>query len=242
MKLPNRAPPASPTRDSLVALVEQWLRAQPIASGLTVEDPARVNLPASLVVTITKEQPWRQQALEDARCFLASSTFYGWGMEVLLESDLRPTHHDLWSVCVSPLRFRTAWPRSGNMGGSEVDFNDGEFERVAVEDGCWRVVEVWNRNTREQYRTVVEMVLARRAKEAAAASERTLAKAFVRRMKRILASLVSTIAGRGSAVTRWSPLLLQANVDTLTMLESVLSNNRMHLTRSAPLQNRGPRR
>jgi hypothetical protein len=49
---------------------------------------------------------------------------------------------DLWSESISPLRVKLLW--SETMSAGFTDYAYETFHRVALEDGCWKMIHLWD--------------------------------------------------------------------------------------------------
>lgn len=136
-------------RAELIELVQQWICARVEGAEQTV--------PESLEATVTRRKPWRAATLDDARYFLALPRLYGIGMQILIRTELFSAPFADWPASVAPLDFRVEWKR--DMPGTAFDSFDGSFARVGLEDGCWRLVTIWEEPEREQNRESITHAL-----------------------------------------------------------------------------------
>lgn len=116
------------------------MRARPLVRANS--DRPKRDIPVHLAAALTRHEPYRTQALTDARLFLATPLLAGIGLEFELVSPLEPFPYAHWSETISPLQIRLTWMRT--MAGDQIDWAYEGIERVAFEDGEWRIVCFWN--------------------------------------------------------------------------------------------------
>lgn len=143
-------------RKALTDLAWTWFRARKLGGGLLAAlEP--VTVPESLAATVTREQPFRRQALDDARYWLAVPQPLGLGMEVYLEEgDLAIRPAPPWSASVAPLRFVASWADRMDAWSQQVESARLSIAQVASEDGEWRVVALWTPEERRQHMKFLE--------------------------------------------------------------------------------------
>src|SRR4051812_15589145 len=103
----------------LVDLARTWIEARPF--GLPcAEDVAAI--PARLQALLTTVEPYRSQALADARRFLALPKPIGLGLTVTLAALTEATPCAGWARSIRPLQLHVAWAE--RMDGGFTDSAD----------------------------------------------------------------------------------------------------------------------
>lgn len=141
-------------REIMAALVLRWVQRQregvfSFARAHELAEP--VPIPPELLSTITKHEPYRTQALADAGLWLAMVKPFGLGLEVRV--DARPTvrAEPPWQQVVTPLPFRTTVADRMDPWSQQVSETPDEWDRVAYEDGEWKVVAIWSDARRQEH-------------------------------------------------------------------------------------------
>jgi hypothetical protein len=124
---------------------------------LASDDPLTA-VPPELLRTITRHEPYRQQALSDAQLYLSFPTETGLGLEIDLVEPLTLAPFDPWSRSLSPLQFHLSWMRT--MTGDVIDRRTEQFHRVVWEDGAWKIAAFWSDEERAVNLAAIEQIKA----------------------------------------------------------------------------------
>jgi hypothetical protein len=95
-----------------------------------------------LLATITAVEPYRSQAIDDARWYLAMPKLAGIGLTYQIVDPVSIVRFEGWEASISPLQTLLRWSITMDSG-----FNDGAYEylhRVAVEDDQWKIISIWD--------------------------------------------------------------------------------------------------
>jgi len=129
---------------ALSELVTCWYRHLRMGGpfGSTYEP---VDVPPELVDTITAVEPYRARALSDARIYLGIPSLVGAGFSIRVDH-VECAPHEGWSRSISPLSFRACCRT--HIEGRVPQSYSGAWDRVALEDGRWKLVSLWDESTR----------------------------------------------------------------------------------------------
>ena len=130
----------------LADLVMAWYKHRPLGSPLQATFEPRP-VPAELLETITTVEPYRAEAMEDAAVYLGIPYLVGFGMEIFPEV-FQIGRFESWAQSISPFNFRVEWTL--HMDGREPSYDRQSWERVALEDGRWKIVRFWSRSERRR--------------------------------------------------------------------------------------------
>src|SRR5262245_48319125 len=134
-----------PSQDQLLALSALWLDARPMVFAGSYEPR---DVPDALLATITATEPYRSQAIDDARYYLAMPKLAGIGLTYQIVEPISIVRFEGWESSVSPLQILLLWSQAMESG-----FNDAAYEylqRVAVEDDQWKIVSIWDDASRKE--------------------------------------------------------------------------------------------
>ncbi len=129
----------SPHTPALQRLADRWIRARPIVGPLLFVPR---DVPAELLDVITQCQPHREQALADARIWLGMPTMTGIGLQVDVVEPIHIAPFDDWGESISPFPMKLRWSRT--MDAGFTDESTAVIERIAYEDGQWRIISFFN--------------------------------------------------------------------------------------------------
>ena len=140
--------------DDLRALAEAWLDFPGRDLDHRRRPPPPAALPAALAATVTAAAPYRARVLADAALWSRlGRPRTSAGAERILLPAPAPAPFERWSISLSPLVLRVEWPRT--IPGLEVDYYRFGIHRVVVEDGAWRVLELFDARARQQVLKVI---------------------------------------------------------------------------------------
>lgn len=108
------------------------------------------DVPTRLQATITSTEPYRSQALADARLFLILPKPIGFGLTPVLRGAPTIVPFDCWREKISLLRLKLRW--SERMDDDFSDSADETLHRVGREDGRWIIVQLWDEALRQRSR------------------------------------------------------------------------------------------
>lgn len=149
---------------AIQALVEAWLGFPGRPLDFSRPPPPATPLPEALLATLTREEPYRSQVLEDAALWSRLGVPQtGIGTEHILRPLPRPRPFGAWEHTLQPVALRVEWART--MVGLEVDYYCFAIERLVHEDGAWRVAELYSAQDRETVRKVIDFLGRRPAAE-----------------------------------------------------------------------------
>jgi len=129
----------------LVDLARTWVEARPF--GRPRADDVAV-IPAPVQALLTTVEPYRSQALADARRFLALPKPIGFGLTATLAALPETAPCAGWARSIRLLQLHLAWAE--RMDGGYTDSADETIAQVAWEDGRWVVVQLWDAALRRQ--------------------------------------------------------------------------------------------
>ena len=95
-------------------------------------------IPENLLPTITANEPYRTQAMQQAGQWLNTPWSILFGPEILLPKQLAIAPFAKWEHAISPVEFKVWWTQ--DMAGRVNEYASGTIERVAVEGKEWRIV------------------------------------------------------------------------------------------------------
>lgn len=148
-----------PSLDELTTMLNGWLWRRPLGLPQAMDQEA-VEVPSDLLATVTSKEPYRSRVLEDASIWLAIPICAGIGLEAILEPTPEVLPFEDWEKSIAPLRFEANWSR--DMTGRETEGFAMEIRRVCVEEGAWKIVELWDIAERgraiEELRALREML------------------------------------------------------------------------------------
>ena len=134
--------------DQVRQLLTLWIDSQDYAYQ------AVDGVPAHLLDKITIVEPWRRQAIEDARLLLSLPRQLGIGLEYHVEDELVPVAFGDWQETLQGVRLRISWSETMDSGASGMPNTDQNvvhtFERLVREDGEWRFAEIWDDKNRQE--------------------------------------------------------------------------------------------
>lgn len=135
---------------ALLALLQPWFCTRPVGAFWDFTPQPIREVPARLVATITHNEPYRSQALQDAVLWLQLPLLVGIGLEAIPVEPfvIRAVEH--WKEVVSPLAVRLEWSRT--MAGDEIDWTSDGIHCVAREAGQWRMVSLFSDAGRDEVR------------------------------------------------------------------------------------------
>jgi hypothetical protein len=136
---------------ALAALVLRWIQARPLGASTLTPVAQPVEVPADLLPTVTRHEPWRSRVLADAAFWLAAPRHFGLGLEVLLEGLPAVRAEPPWQRLVAPLRFRTSVVDRMDPWTQQVQERRDTFARVGCEDGAWKLVALWEDDARTSW-------------------------------------------------------------------------------------------
>lgn len=146
----------SPTdHEAIQALVEAWL-AFP-GKRLLFSEPLPPSTPLlpELMATITRRPRYREQVIADASLWSRlGQPPTGIGREHFLQRLPAPAPFDGWEVALHPVALRVEWART--MPGLEVDYFSFAIDRLVLEDGEWRVAQLYGDRDRDQVCRVID--------------------------------------------------------------------------------------
>jgi hypothetical protein len=104
-------------------------------------------VPDQLASSFTLSEPHRLRALADFELLQSFPLRAdGLGRTCKLLPLPSPEPHQQWEQTISPVSFRVAWAK--DMSGVEWEHVDATIDRVAWEDGAWRVVSLLSNEQR----------------------------------------------------------------------------------------------
>ena len=132
-------------------LILQWYLEAPVARLHELPDPEDFPaVPDQLAVTITSKPGYRDAALSDARLWCACPRFIGGpGMDVELAQPVALEPFEQWSQAVSPVQYTLSWWDSMDPQALNRHRLPMTWQRVALEEGHWRIVELLDDTTRQ---------------------------------------------------------------------------------------------
>jgi hypothetical protein len=142
-----------PNYQQLLALAKLWLDARPL--GLAGSHGPRT-VPDALLATITAVEPYRSQAIDEARTYLATPKLAGIALTYQLAEPISIVRFERWETSISPLKILLRWSLT-----MDSDFNDAAYEylhRVAVEDAQWKIVSIWDDTLRKEHLLYIEQL------------------------------------------------------------------------------------
>jgi hypothetical protein len=117
---------------------------QPLPAG--AREPREI--PDTLLATITNVEPYRSQAIVDARAYLALPKMVGIGLIYEIVDPVSIAPFDRWDTSISPLTIKLRW--SQTMYSGFTDYSQEQLHRVAVEDDQWKIISVWDDALRKE--------------------------------------------------------------------------------------------
>ena len=133
------------SHEHLLALIELWMEARPI--GLAGNHEPRA-VSEALLATITTREPYRSQAIADAREYLAMPKLVGIGLIYEIVDPVAIVPFDMWDSSISRLTIKLLWSRTMDSGFTDYAYD--QLDRVAVEDNRWKNVSVWDEASRKE--------------------------------------------------------------------------------------------
>jgi len=127
-------------------LIETWMRSKPLFTPNPFEIVER-DVPPHLAASITRYEPYRVQALADARIFLGIPLMAGIGLEFEIPEPIEMVPFAQWAQTISPLRIRLTWMRT--MAGDIIDTSESTIARVGREAGEWRIISFFDEADRQ---------------------------------------------------------------------------------------------
>jgi hypothetical protein len=142
-----------PAATPLDRLAAAWVRAH--AHARTHTDAAGEEDVSELELLLTTRAPFRGRALEEVRIFARTEVPAGHAMEIRTKLSGAATPFEGWTRAVHPFVFELRWASSAeNQQRSSVHLT---IDRVAFEDGEWRVVSVYDEPSLSRARREAEL-------------------------------------------------------------------------------------
>jgi hypothetical protein len=133
------------TNEQLLALITLWMNARPIGFAGSREPR---EIPDALLATITNIEPYRSQAIVDARAYLALPKMVGIGLIYEIVEPVSIVPFDRWDTSISPLKIKLLWSRT--MDSGFTDYSHEHLHRVALEGDRWKIISVWDDALRKE--------------------------------------------------------------------------------------------
>lgn len=105
-----------------------------------------VEIPDELLELVTRFEPYRRQALDDASTYLSLFCPLGLAPVVHVASHVvRPFEH--WSHAIRGLEFRVESSDAMTIGSATTSWSE-RWDLVVLEEGRWKVASLWDPPTR----------------------------------------------------------------------------------------------
>ncbi|HFE47153.1 MAG TPA: hypothetical protein ENJ18_16980 [Nannocystis exedens] len=145
---------------AIKSLIEAWLAFPERQFRFDTPPPPPTPVTSALVTSITRRATYRQQVLTDAQLWSRlGRPLTGIGTEHILCPLPSPEPFDGWNISLHSVTLRVEWART--MRGLEVDYYAFAIERIVLEDGTWKVAELYSDHDRRQVCRVLDYLDAR---------------------------------------------------------------------------------
>ncbi len=133
--------------EKLQKLIYDWaFRVGRENSAVTLlEDPP---LPVWLLESITIYEPFRAQAIADAKLYWSIPLPFGFGMELFFPKSFEIASFQNWHESIH--EFSAEMEYCERMDGMNCSRYAVTLERLGRESGAWRLIEIFNEKEREQ--------------------------------------------------------------------------------------------
>lgn len=111
-------------------------------------------LPDWVLEKITNRSSYRAQAIEDAKIYWSFPLPVGFGMKLRLPKNIEIVPFESWSETI--YKFEAKMEYCERMDGLHFDLYPVNIERIAIENGEWRFVEIYSETEREQIKRFSE--------------------------------------------------------------------------------------
>ncbi|MEZ4868412.1 MAG: hypothetical protein R3C14_44195 [Caldilineaceae bacterium] len=138
----------------LTALAWTWVTSNQGALHNAQLDQAVV--PDAIVARVTVHEPYRTQALADAKLWMGIPMLFGIGLEVTVLEPLVVEHFDRWLKSIYGVRINVNW--AYDMSGQQTEGFKTRLARVGFEDGGWRIIQVMEDAERTAMRAQMQLV------------------------------------------------------------------------------------
>jgi len=115
---------------------------------------------ASLMPLLTTREPYRAAAEQDARLLARLYVPMGLGMQVRATAHER-SPSETWQATIHPFSIELRWQDTMDVRSSESTATQS-IDRIALEDGGWRVVTIFDDKQRSEAVRFAELLAAQR--------------------------------------------------------------------------------
>lgn len=138
--------------ENLKTLIADWaFRCGREASATEfLENP---NLPETCLAQLTNVEPFRSQAIEDAKIYYSMPHGFGFGMELFFPEQVEIVSFQSWRETI--YAFTAQMEYCVRTDGADCVRYDVKLERVGRENGAWRIIEIFNAAERVRMQKII---------------------------------------------------------------------------------------
>jgi hypothetical protein len=131
----------------LKRLVSDWAfrRDREVFATAFLENP---RVPAVIEARITKVEPFRARAIEDARLHYALPMPFGFGMEIFFPANVKLVPFQNWRKTIHDLTVQVEYCE--RMDGTDCYRYNVKIRRIGLEDEDWKIIEVFDAAERKE--------------------------------------------------------------------------------------------
>lgn len=133
--------------ENLKILMSDWAfrRGRETSATEFLENP---KIPETCLAQITEVEPFRAQAIEDAKIYYSMPHGFGFGMELFFPERVEIVSFQNWRETIHALNAQMEYCE--RMEGTTSVRYDVKLERIGRENGAWRIIEVFDATERER--------------------------------------------------------------------------------------------
>lgn len=139
--------------ENLKILMSDWAfrRGREASATAFLENP---EIPEDCLAQITAVEPFRSQAIEDAKIYYSMPHALGFGMELFFPETVGIVSFESWSETIH--RFTAQMEYHERMDGTGYVGYEVKLERVGLEGGAWRIIEIFGAEERARMRKILQ--------------------------------------------------------------------------------------
>ena len=138
--------------ENLKTLLSDWAFRRGREASVTdfLENP---KLPETCLAQITGVEPFRAQAIADAKIYYSMPHGLGFGMELVFPDAVEIVSFQSWRETIH--QFTAQMEYCERMDGTDCVRYDVKLERIGRENGAWRIIEVFDAAKRAEMRKIL---------------------------------------------------------------------------------------
>jgi hypothetical protein len=141
------------TDENLKTLMSEWAfrRGREASATDFLENP---EIPEDCLARITDCEPFRSQAIEDAKIYYSMPFAIGFGMELFFPDAVEIVPFQSWRETIHALNAQMKYCE--RMDDADYIGYEVRLERVGREDGEWRIIEAFGAGERGRRRKILQ--------------------------------------------------------------------------------------